>query len=158
MTVSTTTARRLQKVTDNGGVLMLLEISRPSSPEPLRLVNDTRNITTLGHEWIALPYSITLPNDKAKEVPRARLQMDNVGREITADLEGLLPGEALKATITMVHRSTPGVIDFQFAAPLSGVRVDATTVSATMGRDDIMRMSAVLLRFDPATAPALFTE
>lgn len=158
MTVSTTTARQLQKVTDNGGVLMLLEINHASFSEPVRLVNDTRNITTLGHEWIALPYSITLPNDKAKEVPRARLQMDNVGREITADLEGLLPGEALKATITMVHRSTPGVIDFQFAAPLSGVRVDATTVSATMGRDDIMRMSAVLLRFDPATAPALFTE
>lgn len=158
MTVSTTTARQLQKVTDNGGVLMLLEISRPSAPAPLRLVNDTRNLTTLGYEWIALPFSITLPNDKAKEVPRARLQMDNVGREITADLEGLLPGEALKATITMVHRSTPAVIDFQFAAPLSGVRVDATTVSATMGRDDIMRMSAVLLRFDPATAPALFTE
>jgi len=158
MTVSTTTARRLQKVTDNGGVLMLLMINHASFSAPVRLVNDTRNIITLGYEWLALPFSITLPNDKAKEVPRAKLQMDNVGREMTAELEALPPGASLKATITMVHRSTPGVIDFQFAAPLSGVRVDATTVSATMGRDDIMRMSAVLLRFDPATAPALFTE
>lgn len=158
MTVSTTTARQLQKVTDNGGVLMLLEINHASFSAPVRLVNDTRNITTLGYEWLALPFSITLPNDKAKEVQRARLQMDNVGREITAELEALPPGASIKATIRMVHRSTPGVIDFQFAAPLSGVRVDATAVSATMGRDDIMRMSAVLLRFDPSTAPALFTE
>ncbi|MDP1886639.1 DUF1833 family protein [Polaromonas sp.] len=158
MTVSTTTARRLQKVTDNGGVLMLLEINHASFTEPMRLVNDTRNITTLGHEWLGLPFAVTLPNDKAKEVSRAKLQMDNVGRDMTAELEKLPPGASVKATITMVHRSTPGVIDFQFAAPLSGVRVDATTVSATMGRDDIMRMSAVLLRFDPATAPALFTE
>lgn len=158
MTVSTTTARQLQKVADNGGVLMLLEINHASFSAPVRLVNDTRNITTLGYEWLALPFSITLPNDKAKEVQRARLQMDNVGREITAELEALPPGASIKATIRMVHRSTPGVIDFQFAAPLSGVRVDATAVSATMGRDDIMRMSAVLLRFDPSTAPALFTE
>lgn len=158
MTVSTTTARQLQKVTDNGGVLMLLEINDASFSAPMRIVNDTRPMTTLGHEWLGLPFTVTLPNDKAKEVPRAKLQMDNVGREMTAELEALPPGASLKATITMVHRSTPGVIDFQFAAPLSGVRVDATTVSATMGRDDIMRMSAVLLRFDPATAPALFTE
>lgn len=158
MTVSTTTARQLQKVTDDGGVLMLLEIAHPSFSTPMRIVNDTRGLTALGKEWLALPFSVTLPNDKAKEVPRARLQMDNVGREMTAELESLPPGASLKAVLTMVHRWTPEVIDFQFAAPLSGVRVNVATVTATMGRDDIMRMSAVLLRFDPSTAPALFGE
>lgn len=158
MTVSTTTARQLQKVTDNGGMLMLLEVTHPSFSAPIRLVNDTRNLTTLGFTWLALPFAITLPNDKAKEVPRARLQMDNVGREFTAELEALPPGTSLKATIRMVHRATPGVVDYQFSAPLSGVKVTGPTVTATMGRDDIMRMSAVLLRFDPATSPSLFGE
>lgn len=158
MTVSTTTARQLQKVTDSGGVLMLLEVLHPSFSAAIRLVNDTRNLTTLGFTWLALPFAITLPNDKAKEVPRARLQMDNVGREFTGELEALPPGTSLKATIRMVHRSTPGVVDYQFTAPLSGVKVMGPTVTATMGRDDIMRMSAVLLRFDPATSPSLFGE
>ena len=158
MTVSASTARQLQKVSDSGGVLMLLEISNPSFSAPMRLVNDTRPITTLGYEWVALPFSVTLPNDKAKEVPRAKLQMDNVGRDMTTELEMLPPGASLKSTIRMVHRSTPGVVDYQFSAPLSGVRVDGPTVTATMGRDDIMRMSAVLLRFDPSTAPSLFAE
>jgi hypothetical protein len=158
MTVSTSTARQLQKVTDGGGVLMLLEVNHASFTDPIRIVNDTRNLTAFGHDWIALPFAITLPNDKAKEVPRARLQIDNVGRDFTYELELLPPGSSLKATITMVHRSTPGVVDYQFTAPLSGVKVMGPTVTATMGRDDIMRMSVVLLRFDPATSPALFAE
>jgi hypothetical protein len=158
MSVSASTRRALQKVTDNQGVLAMLEISHPSFDVSLRIINDTRDHTIFGELWQGLPFAVTLPNDKAKETPRAKLQMDNVGREITADLESLPPGASLKATMTIVHRSTPETIDYQFRAPLSGVRVMGPTITATMGRDDIMRMSAVHLRFDPATSPSLFGE
>ena len=158
MTVSASTARALQKVTDSGGVLMLLEIAHPSFAEVMRVVNDSRNLITMGYTWVALPFAITLPSDKPKEVPRAVLQVDNVGREMTADLEALPPGGSLKATIRMVHRSTPAVVDYQFTAPLSNVKIAGPTVTATMGRDDMMRLSAVLLRFDPSTSPSIFTE
>lgn len=158
MTLSTTTRRALQRVTDNQGVLCMLEISHASFDVPLRIVNDSRDQTIFTHLWKGLPFAITLPNDKAKEVPRAKLRMDNVGRDMTGELEALPPGAALKAVITIVHRSTPEVIEYQFAAPLSGVLVMGPTVTATMGRDDIMRVSAVRLRFDPTTSPALFTE
>lgn len=156
MTVSASTARHLQRITDPGGVLMLLEITHPNFAEPVRLVNDTRDLVALGFNWIALPFAITLPNDTSKESPRARLQMDNVGRDLSADLESLPPRASLKATIRMVHRTTPGVIDYEFRAPLSGVRIMGPTVTASMGRDDMLRTSAVLKRFDPGTAPSLF--
>lgn len=158
MTVSASTARYLQKVSDPYGVLMLLEVTHPSFDAPMRIVSDTRDLTALGHTWTALPFAVKLPNDKSKEVPRASLQMDNVGRQFTAELESLPPGAALKATIRMVHRSTPGVVDYEFTAPLSGVKVMGPTVTANMGRDDMMRFSAVLLRFDPATSPSIFVE
>ncbi len=158
MTLSATTARRLQQVTDGAGVLMLLEIAHPSFSETIRIVNDTRNLTALGHDWIALPFYVTLPSDKPKETPRARLQMDNVGRDFSSELEALPPGASLKATIRMVHRTTPNTVDYQFAAPMSGVKIDGPSVSATVGRDDLMRLPAVRLRFDPATAPSLFGE
>lgn len=159
MTVNTaSTARYLQKVTDSGGVLMLLEIAHPSFAQALRVVNGGRDLSTLGYTWLYLPFAITLPSDKPNEVPRAVLQMDNVGREMTADLEALPPGAALKATLRMVHRSTPGVVDYQFSAPLSNLRIAGPTVTATMGRDDMMRMSTVLLRFDPSTSPSIFAE
>lgn len=158
MSLSPSTRRALQKVTDNQGVLAMLEISHPSFAESLRIINDTRSHTIFGEFWQGLAFAVTLPNDKSKETPRAKLQMDNAGREITADLETLPPGASLKAVITIVHRSTPETIDYRFSAPLSGVRVMGPTVTATMGRDDIMRMSAVLLRFDPTTSPSLFGE
>lgn len=159
MTVTTaSTARALQKVTDNGGVLMLLEIAHPSFVDPMRLVNDSRNLTALTFAWLALPFAIKLPDDKAKSVPRASLQIDNVGRDFSGALESLPPGAALKATIRMVHRSTPNVVDYEFTAPLTGVKVMGPTVTANMGRDDMMRMPAVLLRFDPSTSPSIFAE
>lgn len=158
MSVSTDTRKQLHKVDDTDGVLALLKIDHPSFSEPLCLVNDTRDITTLGDDYIALPFRVTLPADKAKESPRARLQMDNVGRDIGAELEALPPGATLQATLRIVHRSTPGVVDYEFTAPLSTVQVNTTSVSAVMGPGDIMRRPAVLVRFDPVSAPGLFSD
>ncbi|MES1977313.1 MAG: DUF1833 family protein [Pseudomonadota bacterium] len=158
MTVTASTARWLQKVSDPHGVLMLLELNHTSFATPIRMVSDTRNLAALGHDWLGVPFQIKLPDDKARQTPRAALQMDNVGREIGAELEALPPGASLKAVIRMVHRSTPDVVDYSFSAPMNGVKVDGPTVTATVGRDDIMRISAVRLRFDPSTAPAIFTE
>lgn len=158
MSLSATAIRKLHAVDDAGGFLVLLKIDHDALSAPVRMVNDTRNITTLGDTYLALPFAITLPNDKPNEIPRAKLQMDNTGRELTAELERLPPGAALTATVMVVHRSTPSVVEYEFTAPLSGVRVDVATVSATMGPDDLMRRPATLLRYDPISAPGLFPE
>lgn len=156
MSVSASTRAALQRVSDPQGVLALLKIDSPYLSGPVRLVNDTRAITTLGDNWAALPWELTLPDDKGRQAPRAKLSMDNVGRELTAELERLPPGASLKASIILVHRSTPGVIDYQFTAPLSQVRVDQQRVTASMGPDHLFGRPAVAIRFDPVTAPALF--
>lgn len=158
MTVSAMTARKLHRTDDNGGVLALLKIDHPDLSAPVRIVNDTRDLVTLGDTYIALPFEVKLPNDVSKEMPRAQLRMDNVGRELTAELERLSPGSSLQATLILVHRSTPGVVDYEFTSALSGVRTDMGTVTAVMGPDDLMRRPAVAKRYDPLTAPGLFPD
>ena len=143
---------------DSGGVLQLLEIASPSMSTPVRVVGDTRDLVSNGVTYIGLPFTVGLPSDKAGEVPRAKLVVDNVGRDLTGVLEALPPGAVLTATIKVVHRSTPDVVDYQFVAPMNGVRVDMGRLSATMGPDDLMRRPAVLLRFDPTNSPALFPD
>ena len=143
---------------DTGGVLQLLEIASPSMSTPVRVVGDTRDLVSNGVTYIGLPFTVGLPSDKAGEVPRAKLVVDNVGRDLTGVLEALPPGAVLTATIKVVHRSTPDVVDYQFVAPMNGVRVDMGRLSATMGPDDLMRRPAVLLRFDPTNSPALFPD
>lgn len=158
MTVSASTIRWLHKVDDPHGPLVLLKIDHAALSAPVRLVADTRNLVTLGDTYIGLPMGVTLPDDKANEVPRARLVMDNVGRDLTAELERLPPGAALQATLMVVHRSSPGVVDYEFTAPLSGVRASMGTVSTAMGPGDLLRRPAVGLRFDPFTAPGIFPD
>jgi hypothetical protein len=129
-----------------------------STAAPLLIADDTRDFVSNGKTYIGLSFGVKLPNDTAKEMPRAMLRMDNVGRDMTAVLEGLPPAAVLKATLKVVHRSTPDVVDYQFSAPMSGVHTDTGSVSSAMGLNDLMRKPAVALRYDPVTAPGLFPD
>lgn len=156
--ISAATAAQLQRVADGLGVLALLKLTHPSWAAAVCVVNDTRELITLGDTYIGLPFSVKLPNDKAKEAPRLDLQMDNVGRDLTAAFELLPPGATLMGTLRVVSRATPAVVDWEFSAPVGNVQADVLKISAQMGWDQVMRRAAVRLRFDDTTAPALFPD
>ena len=147
---------QLQSITDNHGFLELLVIDHASFTSPVRIVNDTRNWVIGADTYVALPFSIRLPTQAQQENPRAQIRIDNVGRELASAIEGLPVGASLVATLQMVSRATPSVVDYEFVAQLSGINMTPTQVSATMGPDDTMRQTAVRIRFDPVNAPALF--
>lgn len=153
--VSPASRAQLQRVDDPTGLLLLLKLEHPSMAT-VHVVNDTRDWVIDGTSWIGLPFRFRLPNSVAGEAPRAQLELDNVGTELTAELERLPPGGALQATIYLVSRATPSVVDYEFTAPLSGVSATMTTVSGTIGNDDALRSPAVKMRYDPTTAPGLF--
>lgn len=145
---------QLQRVSDPSGMLVLLRLAHPSI-DTAYVVNDTRNWVIGATTWVGLPFRFTLPNDDA-QAPQARIELDNVGRELTQALEALPPGGALQATFYLVSRDSPTVVQYEFGAPLSGVQVTTTTVTAVVGTDDELRMPAVALRYDQTTAPGLF--
>lgn len=158
MSLSTTAVAAAQRTSDGQGFLDLLTITGGGIVVPVRLVNDTRDVTSGGELFLACQFEVILPKDAAKEVPRAQLRIDNVGREIGQELEALEPGAELTARIQRVFRATPNVIEYEFTAPLSGIRANVFTVSAAMGPTDLMRRPAVAIRYDPFTAPGLFPD
>jgi hypothetical protein len=79
--------------------LTLLEITHPSFSVPARIVNDVQNITVGGHEFIALPFRISLPDDIAGKIPQASLEIDNVSRDLTTWLEVSGGGAGAKCRI-----------------------------------------------------------
>lgn len=147
---------QLQSVTDNHGFLELLVIEHESFASSVRIVNNTRDWSIGGNTYVALPFGIKLPTQAQQENPRAQIRIDNVGRELTAAIEGLPVGASLVATLQLVSRATPSVVDYEFVAQLSGINITPTMVTANMGPDDTMRQTAVRIRFDPTNAPALF--
>lgn len=158
MSLSAPARAALHRVDDPQGVLWLLTITGGGIVEPIRLVSDTRDHTSNGETFIGIPFEVVPPKDAAKEVPRAQLRLDNIGREFIAELEQIQPGAELTATLQCVYRATPDVIEQSFSAPLSGIRADAFSISASMGPTELLRRPAVNVRFDPITAPGLFPD
>ena len=156
MTVSQTTAASLQSVSDGHGILELLLIDHASFSSPVRVVNDTRNWVIGNDTFVGFPFRLKMPNQVQKEQPRATLQIDNIGRELTALMEALPVGASLTATIRVVSRATPTVTDYEFISQLSAINITPTVFNCVLGPDETMRQSAVRIRFDPVNAPALF--
>lgn len=154
--VSDASRAQLQRTADVHGFLQLLLIEHASWPQPLRLVNDTRPWEIGGDIYVALPFRIKRPTAAQGEQPRAQLQIDNVGRDLGAELEALPPGDTLLGTFREVSRATPTVVDVQFVALLGGFNVTPELVTCTLGNDQTLRQSAVRVRFDPANAPGAF--
>ena len=158
MSLSAPATAALQRVSDPQGLLWLLTITGGGLPSPVRLVNDTRDLVSGGETFLALPFEVMPPKDSAKEVPRSQLRIDNIGRELLAELETLPPGAELMATLQVVYRATPDVIEHSFTAPMGSIRADSLLLTASMGPTELMRRPATNVRFDPTTAPGLFPD
>lgn len=146
----------LQRVNDPDGALELLTINHASFDSPVRIVNDTRSWVSGGNTFQAFPFRLTMPQEVGGEAARAAIEIDNVGRDLMADLEALPPGAVLMATVQIASRADPDTVEWSWSAPMVGVQANAAVISASLGVDYIMRQQAVRLRHDPITSPGVF--
>lgn len=156
MTYSAPARRNLLATSADEPFLVLLEITHPELTVPIRVVNDSQNIVVEGDEFIACAFRITLPDDIDQQVPEARLEVDNIGRELTQWLEYSQGGKGAKCRIMQVLRSDPDTVEFDMTLDLSGLSVDNFVVRGQLGFQDTLGQPAVKLRFDPNTAPGLW--
>lgn len=136
--------------------LALLEITHPGLTVPVRVVNDTQNITCNGVEYIACAFRCLLPDDLENQLPKATLAVDNVGKELMQWVEVSDGGYGAQARFIQVMRSRPDLIEYEITLDLSDVKATAREVTATLGYDNIFSRPAIALRYDPFTAPGVF--
>lgn len=146
---------RRQRVLDTSGLLLFLSITHPAFSGPMNVVNDTQNWTSNGVEYIGLPFRFKLPDDTAGQTPRAVLEMDNVGRGLTEELEKLGPNAMVKSRLMISDRANPDQIERTLHLPMTQVSISAATATAQLGVDFLMRQQAVRLRFNAFTAPGV---
>lgn len=144
-----------QRLTDEG-LLLFLELYAPSIVGTLRLVNDNQDWMRGGNNYTGFPFGFTLPDDSSGQTPRTVLTISNVGRSITADLEGMTPGDVLMARIVIADRKTPEIAEQSFALPVTLVSVNSATITANLGVDHLMRQQAVRVRHTPFVTPGIF--
>ena len=62
--------------------LCILEIDHDDLDAPIRVVNNTENITSGGYEYIGFPFELSMPADVEDQIPSVSLSIDNVDRTI----------------------------------------------------------------------------
>ena len=154
--VSTGFQTHIQSVSRADPELILLEITHQDLAQPIRVVNDTQDLTSGGYLFVAAPFQFTLPDEREGQAPRAQLIFSNVGREMMAWLESSNGGRGAMCRVRVVRRSLPNNIELDFTVGLLNISADMAVVSADLGYDSLMDRSATLLRYDPVVAPGLF--
>lgn len=145
-----------QRMTDDVGCVVLLRVECAAFPEPMLAVNDTRNWTLNGEEYLALPFGFKLPEDVQGSAARAKLVMDNVGRGISDYLERVGPQDVVLCTFMLCNREEPLVVAHSVSLPMTNVSISGVIATADCGADALMRQQAVKIRQYPHITPGEF--
>jgi len=137
---------------------VLLEITHSELAQPVRVINDNQDLVggPGGNDYIALAFRASLPDDFDKELPRARLRIDNVGKELVGWLELSQGGRGAKVRMMQVLRSAPTFIEWETTFDLTNVQITATEVTGDLGYEDLLSKPASAVFYRPDVAPGLF--
>lgn len=134
--------------------LVLLEINHADLAAPIRVVNNTVDITSGGDVYSAFAFEIRLPDALEDAPPRARLRISNVSREIAQAIRDIT--SAADVTIEVVRQDDPDTIEVSWPAMrLTNVRWDFLTVEGDLEFEDLTREPYPFLSFSPAEFPGV---
>lgn len=174
MTYSSAGRRSLYATSAKESIVIAIEVIHPDLAVPLRFVNDNQDLFIGDDRYFATRFDVTLPDNKDQQVPRARLSVDNVGRELTQWLEQSNGGKGAKCRLLQVLRSQTDdydaedyfaqdyvygenpIIEFDITLDLTGLSINNLVVDGELGFRDTLNQSAVAVRYTPQTAPGLW--
>ena len=173
MTYSPKGRRNLLATSADEPIVVALEIFHTDLAEPIRVVNDSIDLWVEDHQFVACRFQLIRPDDVDQQVPKARLSVDNIGRELTQWLEQSNGGKGAWCRMITVLRSqseeyaidyfaevyTYGeapIIEYEMTMELTGLSIDNFAVSGDLGYQETLNQAAVAVRYDPVTAPALW--
>lgn len=136
-------------------MLALLELSHPSWVTPIRVVNNTVDITHLGNVYTAYPFDVMLPSESDDPNPTASLRIDNVDRRIVREVRAT-SGDAINVTLKVISAEEPDVVQvgpLQFKA--RPITWDAAVIEATLTYDDILNRRYTSWTFSPNSHPGV---
>lgn len=136
--------------------LILAEISHSALPTPVRVINDTQDLTSNGNLFIACPFRFSLPDDFEGQIPKARIAVDNIGRDLMYWIETSGGGAGSTIRIMQAMRSRPDLIEWEQTFNLFNVVANMQEISADLGFENLFSTSAIKRQYRPDNSPGLF--
>jgi hypothetical protein len=156
LSLSTTALQAAYSSETGTAFIILLTLSHPSIPIPIRVTSDSVITVSRGNTFISYPFMVTLPSDDADQIPQATLVIDNVDRAIVTSLRqiGMVPANLL---IEIVTSNLPDTVEFSSGSlTLREVEGDGVSVSGTLKFEEILGEAFPGDSVTPATLPGVF--
>lgn len=137
-------------------MLVILEINHSFLSEPVRVVNDNRDVVSNGENYIAMPFMFKRQDDVQGELPKVILTMNNVGRSLVKwiDASGGAKGATVSAMI--IRRSSPNVVEERIDLTIESVSITTETVRFNLITQNDLTKRAMRYVYDMRRAPGLF--
>lgn len=136
--------------------LMLLQIDHVDLVAPIRVVSDTQNIVSNGNTFIAYPFKFILPSDYENQLPKAKIEISNVGRDLMEWIETSAGAAGTTIRFMQIMRSRPNQIEWEITMSLYNVQVTPTAISGELGFENLFNKPAISIQYRPFTAAAIF--
>jgi hypothetical protein len=139
-------------------LLSALDVSGGPGGPTLHYVANTENVEVEGNTYVASGFSLTLAADAEDSVPQARVEIENVSRELVRLLREV--DAPLDVAPTVLRVDEDGVAS-RLIGPLNyslmAIDMDAGTISGTLGFElDFLNEPAVKDAFTPTLVPGLY--
>lgn len=142
--------------------LVLLTITHPDLETPLRIVNNTENVTSGGNTFTGMGFEIALPDNSEGAAPRARLRIDNTSQWLTPTIRGLSGQFQVTIEIAIpsnIAASPPEYNNVEVSflpMDLVDVQWDAATVEGSLTYENIANNKFPAGSFTPYDFPGMF--
>lgn len=158
--------RQAMNAEETGEVpIVLLTITHDDLLQPIRLSSDptTRFSTdpvmygtvSRGQQYLFVPFSAVLPDDKEEAAPQARIVIDNIDREMIAILRSTSTPAAV--TLDIVLASSPDAVEVSYTGfDLVAAEYDAENITITLQMDAFVTEPFPCDSMNPSNLPGLF--
>lgn len=153
--VSSLTRQALYAAETDEVFLILLTLNHPDLSVPIRVTSDSVTTASRGHDFVAFPFDLILPDDQDNRSPRARLVIDNIDRQIVQAVRALT--SAPTVLIEIIRAAAPDTVEAQFVDfKLTNVSYDAHRVEGNLTIEDFTAEPFPAASFSPSLFPGLF--
>jgi len=145
--------------------VVLLTIEHADLATPIRLSSDTTSRLTTdpliygtesrGNQFLFLPFSAVLPDDKDEAPPQAKVVIDNIDREIIPLLRSTSTPSSV--TLELVLASSPDVVEMSYAAlDLVAADYDSQSITISLAMDAFVTEPYPADTMNPSSFPGIF--
>lgn len=145
-----------QALAGRRAALQLLEIDHPALGTPIRLVNDTDDVTSNGDDFTATAFQARLPDEPEQGLPRAVLDVDNVSRQVGDWVDQTAGGKGATFRFMEVRPDDPDTVESDITLTCRGSHWARGALHFDLGYEDVLNLAGVAVSYRPEIAPGLF--